>query len=87
MIDPKIIDDISKKMAGSMPSGLFSLQDDMKRNLHSAIEMALRNMNLVSREEFDIQTAVLGRTRNKLEALEKRVAELEAALIEDPLKK
>jgi len=78
MIDPKIIDDISKKVADGMPSGLLSLQDDFKRNAKKMIEASLRKMDLVSREDFDIQTAVLQRTRAKLEALEARVAELEA---------
>ena len=77
MIDPKIIDDISKKLSNSVPSGLASLQEDVKRNLETGVEAALSRMKLVSREEFDIQAAVLARTRAKLEALEARIEELE----------
>lgn len=77
MIDPKIIDDLSSKIAGSIPKGLAALQDDLDRNLRSSLEAGLAKLNLVTREEFDIQQAVLLRTREKLEALEQLVAELE----------
>ncbi len=56
------------------------MQNDLQRNLRSGLESALARLNLVTREEFDVQAAVLARTREKLEALEKQVAELEKAL-------
>jgi BMFP domain-containing protein YqiC len=61
-----------------MPSGLQILQDDMKKNIRSAVEAGLSHLNLVTREEFDVQAKVLARTRAKLDALEKQVAELES---------
>ena len=79
MLDPKLLDDISRRVAGSLPPGLQALQDDLQRNLRSSIESALSRLNLVTREEFEIQQAVLLRTREKLETLEARVAALEAA--------
>ena len=79
MLDPKLFDDLSRRVAGSLPPGLQSLQGDLQRNLRSAIESALAKMNLVTREEFEVQQAVLLRTREKLKALEARVAALEAA--------
>jgi BMFP domain-containing protein YqiC len=78
MLDPKIFDDLSRRVADGMPSGLQTLQKDFERNLRSALEGALRQLDLVSRDEFEIQQAVLRRTREKLEALEARVAKLEA---------
>jgi len=78
MLDPKIFDDLSRRVAEGMPSGLQTLQKDFERNLRSALEGALRQLDLVTRDEFEIQQAVLQRTREKLEALEARVAELEA---------
>ena len=78
MLDPKIFDDLSRRVAEGMPSGLQVLQKDFERNLRSALEGALRQLDLVTRDEFEIQQAVLRRTRDKLEALEARVAELEA---------
>ena len=77
MLDPKIFDDISRRVAESMPGGIQTLQNDFERNLRTALEGALHQLNLVTRDEFDIQQAVLQRTREKLEALEARVAEME----------
>lgn len=77
MIDAKIFDDISQRIAGQMPSGLQVLQDDLKKNIRSAVEASLSHLNLVTREEFDVQAKVLARTRLKLEALEKQIEELE----------
>ena len=82
MLDPKLFDDISRRVAGNLPPGLQALQDDLQRNLRNGIESALGRLNLVTREEFEIQQAVLLRTREKLKALEARVAELEATGID-----
>lgn len=79
MLDPKLFDDLSRRVAGNLPPGLQSLQDDLQRNLRSSMESALTKLNLVSREDFEVQQAVLLRTRGKLRALEARVAALEAA--------
>lgn len=78
MIDAKLFDDISRRIAGSLPENLQLLQDDLKKNIRSAVESSLSHLNLVTREEFDVQAKVLARTRERLEALEKQVAELEA---------
>jgi hypothetical protein len=80
MIDPKVLDDLSQRLAGSVPSGLKQLQEDLERNFRGMAESALSRMDLVTREELDVQQAVLARTRQKLEALEQKVAELEARL-------
>ncbi len=77
MLDPKLFDDLSKRLADGMPRGFQTLQDDMQRNLRSGLEAALGKLNLVTREEFEVQQAVLARTREKLKALEARVEALE----------
>ncbi len=77
MDSTKQMDDIAKKIAEFMPASLQNLQSDIKNNVQSGLESSLRKMNLVTREEFEIQTAVLQRTREKLEALEKIVKQLE----------
>jgi len=77
MIDSKILDDLAQRLAKTVPTGLQVLQDDLKHNLRAGLEAGLAHLDLVTREEFDVQTAVLARTREKLEALEKLVAELE----------
>ncbi len=80
MIDPKILDDISSKVSSTLPKGLQALQSDLQHNLRSSLETALSKLNLVTREEFDVQQAVLMRTRTKVEALEQQVAKLEEIL-------
>ncbi len=72
------LDDLAKKLAGFMPASIQDLQSDFETNARSGLESGLRKMNLVTREEFDVQTAVLLRTREKLEALEKIVEKLES---------
>ena len=71
------LDDMMKKFSELMPEPLRNMQDDLEKNMRSMMETGLQKMNLVTREEFDIQTAVLQRTREKLEALEARLSEWE----------
>lgn len=80
MIDPKLLDDLAKRVAGSVPTGLQSLQQDLQNSLRGALESGLSHLDLVTREEFDTQSAVLARTREKLERLEQLVDELEQGL-------
>lgn len=80
MLDPKHLDDLAQRLAGSLPRGLQALQDDINRNLRAALEAGLAKLDLVTREEFDVQAAVLARTREKLKRIETEVARLEGAL-------
>lgn len=80
MIDPKIIDDLSKRLVDAIPPGIRQLQADLEKNFHALLQMTFARMDLVTRQEFDVQQGVLARTRSKLEALEKQVAELETRL-------
>jgi BMFP domain-containing protein YqiC len=72
------LDAIARQLADSVPGNLKSIGEDVERNFKSITQSALSKMDLVTREEFDVQTAVLARTREKLESLEARLAELEA---------
>ena len=80
MLDPKVIDEISSKVTANLPKGLQALQNDLQHNLRSTLGAALNKLNVVTREEFEIQQGVLARTRAKVDALERRVRELEKAL-------
>ena len=71
------LNSLAKKLASFAPASLQHLQEDLEKNMRTGLESGLRKMNLVTREEFDVQTAVLQRTREKLEALEKIVKEME----------
>jgi len=77
------LDDMVNRLLDSLPAGLRELKEDTARNLRAALHSSLSKMDLVTREEFDIQQGVLARTRAKLETLEKQVAELEQQLHKD----
>lgn len=81
MLDPKLLDDIARRLTGAMPPAARELQADLEKNLRAAVQSVFARLDLVTREEFDVQTKVLARSRAKLEQLEKQVAELEAALL------
>lgn len=72
-----IIDEIAKATARAMPAGMTQ---EIERNLRGALQAAFDRLDLVTREELEVQEAVLARTRARLEDMEKRVAELEARL-------
>ncbi|MGR9053151.1 MAG: accessory factor UbiK family protein [Gammaproteobacteria bacterium] len=80
MFDHKAIDDIANRLAGAVPPGLSSLKDDLEKNFHAILQGALGKLDLVTREEFEVQKAVLAKTRTKLEDLEIRVSALEKEL-------
>jgi len=76
MLNQKIIDEVSRKLKdvfGSSPAA------DIEKNLRAVLQSVFAKLDLVTREEFDVQQAVLLRTREKLEALEAKVAALEAS--------
>ena len=75
--DPRLIDDLARRLAGSVPESVVALRRDLEQNFKGVLQGQLARLELVTREEFDVQAAVLKRTRAKLAALEKRLAELE----------
>jgi BMFP domain-containing protein YqiC len=75
------VDELANSLAGLLPAGAEALTEDLKKNLRAFLSTTLERMDLVSREEFDVQAAVLARTRAKLESLEKQIARLEAELL------
>lgn len=73
-----MLNDLAQKLAAELEKHLPSLESlSPKRELQSALQAALRKMDLVTREEFDAQAAVLQRTRLRLEALEQQLADWE----------
>jgi hypothetical protein len=76
--DPRLIDDLARRLAGAVPENLAALRRDLETNFKGVLQAQLARLDLVTREEFDVQANVLKRTRAKLAALEKRLAELEA---------
>ena len=76
-MDPKMIDDIARRLSEAVPEGIRHLQNDLEQNFRAVLQSALAKLDLVTREEFDVQTAVLRRSREKLEELDKKLAQLE----------
>ncbi len=70
------LDELTKRISSLFPGDVTNLQDDLQSNVRSLLQSTLTKMNLVTREEFDVQSAVLQRTREKLEELEKIVSQL-----------
>lgn len=77
MIDPKLIDELTTRLSATMPSGIQALQADVMKNMRATLESGLGKLDLVTREEFEVQSAVLARTREKLEELEAQIRALE----------
>ena len=74
------IENLVKKLVDAVPEGLRSMREELEQNFRSVLRTGLGKLDLVTREEFEVQEAVLVRTREKLEALEKRLAEFEKNL-------
>ena len=72
------IDKLASMLAEAVPQGLKSVRDDLEQNFQSVLRAGLAKLDLVTREEFEVQEAVLSRTREKLEALEGRLASIES---------
>jgi BMFP domain-containing protein YqiC len=74
------LDELARQLAESVPQNLRVLGQDLERNFKALLQSGLERMELVTRDEFDLQRAVLERTRSKLEAMEARLQDLEQAL-------
>ena len=76
MIDLRTIDELTRKLGEALPPGVIQAKDELENQFRTVLTGAFERMNLVGREEYDTQCAVLEDTRAKLEALEKRLDEL-----------
>ncbi|MDW8478767.1 MAG: accessory factor UbiK family protein [Xanthomonadales bacterium] len=80
MIDLRALDELARRLSAALPPGAAAVGQDLADHLRAALRAACERLDFVSRAEFDVQRCVLLRTREKLELLEQRVAELEARL-------
>jgi ubiquinone biosynthesis accessory factor UbiK len=78
--DPRFLEDLAKRLSESMPPQLAALKNDIEANFKGVLQAGLAKLDLVTRQEFDVQAGVLARTREKLTALEARLAALEGEL-------
>ena len=79
-MDAQRIEDIARRLFESIPPSLRAAQADLETNFRSVLRSGLARLDLTTREEFDAQTRVLARTRELVEQLEARVAQLESQL-------
>ena len=77
MIDLKSIDDLARRLSDLVPPGMKEARADLEQNFRSTLRAGLGRLDLVTREEFEVQRAVLLRTREKVDALERALAALE----------
>jgi len=75
MIDLRTIDDLTRKLGDALPPGVIQAKDELENQFRTVLTCAFERMNLVGREEYDAQCAVLEETRARLEALENRLDE------------
>ena len=80
MIDPKKLEEIAKQIHNALPPGIRSMGEEVEKKTRQVLQAQLNKLDLVSREEFDVQTKVLLRTREKLTALEEKLALIEQRL-------
>jgi len=78
--DPRFFEDLAKRLSEAIPPQLAAIKSDVEANFKSVLQSGLAKLDLVTRQEFDVQAGVLARTREKLTALEGRLAALEAEL-------
>lgn len=67
------IDELTRRISHLLPANAQNLKDDFESNIRSMLQSSLSKMNLVTREEFDIQVALLQRTREKLDEIEQQL--------------
>ncbi len=82
MFNPQSIDDIATRLTDALPPGLNTFKEDMEKNFKAILQSVLGKMDLVTREEFEVQKGVLAKTRARLEDLEKRVSDMESKISE-----
>jgi len=76
-VNKNIINELAGKLADAVPADLSGLRDDVESNFRGLLQSGLDKLDLVTRDEFDVQRKVLERTRDKLERLEAELVELQ----------
>lgn len=80
MSEPLNFNELAKRLSAAIPSDFLAIKGDLENNFQAILQASFSRMNLVSREEFDVQTRILEKTRTELQALEARVQILESKI-------
>lgn len=83
-VGPEKLEQVARQIQNVLPQGIKDFGDDIDKKIRTVLQSQLNKLDLVNREEFDVQTQVLLRTREKLNRLEQRLNELEASLLTKP---
>jgi BMFP domain-containing protein YqiC len=82
MQDKDFLNSLTHRLCSALPSQLQAIKNDVEKNFHAILQSTFNKLDLVTREEFDVQTKVLARSRKKIEALEATIKKLEQSLDE-----
>jgi hypothetical protein len=77
MFAPKQLDELVQKLSAALPQSIKNIEHEIQQQFKDILQAAFAHLNLVTREEFDVQVKVLARTREKIDALQKHVDELQ----------
>jgi len=83
VIDVLKLDELARRLTGMIPEDVKGAREDLSKNFRSVLQSSLQRLELVTREEFEVQREILRRTRNKLEQLERQIGEMESAQSSD----
>lgn len=84
MFDPKQFDDIASKLFSALPASLQNVEKEMQQKFKDILQLAFSRLDLVTREEFDVQCNVLARTREKVDLLQQQMNDLYKEPSSDP---
>ncbi len=77
-LDPKHLDDLAQRLDALIPESLHSTREEIHKTVRACVEGLLQRLDVVTREEFDVQSKLLAKTRERLEELQKRLDALES---------
>jgi len=78
MLNPQKLDEFAKRLGDLLPESASQMQNEIEKNMKAGLQGVVQKMDLVTREEYEVQREILTRTREKLDQLEQRLAELES---------
>lgn len=76
MLTPQKLEELAKKLLGALPASVQNFENEIQQQFKEILQSAFTHLDLVTREEFDVQTKVLARTREKINALQIQVDNL-----------
>jgi BMFP domain-containing protein YqiC len=86
MLDPNFFDNLAKQLSSLIPSNVQHLREEFEKNVRATVQGIFSKLDLVSREEFDVQTKLLEKARNRIAALEEKINSYEAKIAPDDSK-